>query len=50
MHTIQELEAMRYAWRKNQVWMAKPPNSDWHVLPTGYQPGWFFDTEYKMVS
>lgn len=49
--TVDEMLAIRAEWRKKptlQIWQAKNPgSSEFHDLPLNYEPGWFFDTEYR---
>jgi hypothetical protein len=43
----QTLIKQKLEWRPTQVWACKPNNSDWNILPAGYEPGWFYDTQKK---
>ena len=48
----EELTALRKTYRPGQVWECRSANTNGKWLNTGHnhQPGWFFDTEYRMVK
>lgn len=49
MHSEEEMQALKSSWRRGQHWQFRPLHGlhGWRDLPAHYEPGWFFDTEYR---
>ena len=48
-YTEAQLIALKKTWNPSQIWQSKNPNqSKFFDLPAGYEPGWFYDTEYRV--
>lgn len=47
--TEEELAAHKKAYRREQTWeWRREGESQWRSVGPGYQPGWFYDTEYRI--